>query len=124
MKLITKLLKHGKRWYSLSLLTVDISLFGFTNPENVSSPLLIVAFLVLCINIFFAVYALNIIAGRGGFVISAQQRKAAYIGAGVFSVVIALQSIGQLTVRDIAVMLPFVVIGYLYVTYGQTSKQA
>lgn len=119
MKITVKLLKHRKRRLGLVILIMDGLFFGTTDPSQVASPLLAVAFLLLSLNLFYFAYIGLHLAVKAGFSMGSKQYKAAFGVAGVMALLVALKSVGQLGVHDIAVLLPLAVLGYIYVTYAQ-----
>lgn len=124
MIISTKVSKHGKRSIGITLVAVDVVFFGFTDPHAVQSQLLIVGFLLLSLSLFFGSYAVMELAAKAGFDIGRRQRKAAAAMAGVMALLVALQSIGQLSFRDMAVVVPFAILAYAYVSYGKSLQQS
>ena len=103
------------------LLVVDAVIFGGSDPQKVPSIMLIIAFLLLIATFYYLVRSFIKAAGWYGLKTRHPGRLAAVITV-VAGFIMALQSIGELTGRDILVLLPFVVIGYLYAAYG-TKRQ-
>lgn len=124
MAIIALLQKHKKRRIGLGLLAIDGLFYSFTNPHSVSSPLLIGGLLLLSVNFFAATLLLLRLSQNIGFEIGPAYRKAAYGATTVMALLVALQSVGQLTTRDVVVMVPFAVIAYVYVAYAQQEPQA
>ncbi len=116
MKIIAR--KH--LWQLTGLAVADLAVFSFTNTENVPSFMLIVGFLLLMATFYNLVYSLLTFARLYGLSIRRKRRLAGSFTA-VTGVLLALQSMGQLNSRDVSVLLPLVVIGYLYSYYGKTG---
>lgn len=124
MKLAADSVKHKVSITGLALLATDGAFYGFTDPNAVSSPLLFAGLLLLSVNLFSFAYLAMRLLGKAGFVVGAHYRKAVLGGAGVTALLIALQSIGQLTTRDVVVLVPFAVIAYVYISYAQPEPHA
>jgi hypothetical protein len=115
--------KHSKKWIGIAVFALDVGFFGFTDPHAVHSQLLIVGFLLLSMSLFFGSYAVMELAASVGFHVGRHHRKAGASVAGVVALLVALQSIGQLSFRDVAVVIPFAVLAYAYVSYGKSLQQ-
>jgi len=108
-------------WIPITLLLADALLFGITDPHKVPSFMLIVAFLLFVASLYYFIRAL--IRGASWYVVKpAYPRRLASVLTVVVGLLIALQSIGELTGRDILVLLPLVILGYLYVSYGRKQR--
>lgn len=119
-----QLLNHGKGWFAGGSLAVSGLFFGLTDPKSISSPMLFVGFILLCLSVY-SVAQLGVWAfARAGLKAGRRQRRAVVGMSAIVMMVLALQSIGQLTFRDVAVIAIFAVLGYLYVTYPQPAETA
>jgi hypothetical protein len=108
----------------IGLLVVDLIFFSLTDPLKVPSVLLIVAFLLFTITLYLAVrQGLKQIAAYG-FQLGPGIRRLSLIVTGVISGLLALQSIGQLSSRDIWVLMPLALLTYLYVSYGRSTPDS
>lgn len=104
------------------LLFADLLLFGTTDPSKVASFTLIIAFLLLCATLYYTLGGLLALAKLYGVPVRRKKRilrLATIIG----SALIAFQSIGQLSVRDIAVLVPLSALWYMYAGYTKNSRQ-
>lgn len=119
-----KMVSHSQKWSIISLLTADIVIFGAWNPQSAPSVMLIVGFLLLTTNVYVLALAMLKMTGWYGLPLGKQRRRLARIMAGVFGGLVALQSIGELSPRDVVVLLPIVVLMYLYVSYQRGEKAA
>jgi len=106
----------------LSLIIIDSLLFSLSDPRKVPSFLLIVAFLLLTATFYYVVKGLVKLLGWYGVNAKHPNRLASTITA-VFGGITALQSIGELTGRDMLVLLPLVLVGYLYFSYNPRSSK-
>jgi phosphatidylglycerophosphate synthase len=92
------------------------------NTNQAPSFMIIIGFVLLVISFFYVIYTLLGLAKLYGLNIRRRKRLSSYITA-LFGSMIALQSIGQLSPRDVAALLPLAIIGYLYSGYIKTSGQ-
>lgn len=121
MEQFANLIKHRKKMLGSVLFVADLLFFGITNPDSVSSLTLFSGFLLLAATLFYGTWVFLSLAARAGLRVGAHERKAGLGVAGLMALLLALQSIGQLGTRDIAVAIPFALLVYAYVTYGQSS---
>ncbi|HEY1064210.1 MAG TPA: hypothetical protein VGE30_02835 [Candidatus Saccharimonadales bacterium] len=114
-----KLLHNHHAKICAALIAADCLVFSLVNPRTASAMWLIVGFGLLGLT-FFSLASLfaDAFKGYGEQAHRAGKRFLRY-GAVSIVVLIGLQSVGQLTVRDVAALLPFVVIAYLYFGYGK-----
>lgn len=83
-----------------------------TNPANLPSVVLMLPFVLLFVSIFLGLVTL---CGKSGLRLPKALRIGAVL-AGLPTALLVLQSIGQLTVRDLITILAFFVICYFYVS--------
>ncbi len=114
-----KILSHPRFWRIAGLIVVDGLLFSLTEPRQVPSFMLIVAFILLVITIYQLMLALLLAADWYGLPGKAHRHRQARILTGVAGSLVALQSIGQLGGRDILVAVPLALLAYLYISYGK-----
>lgn len=114
-----KLLKNRHTKISAALITADCLVFTLVNPRTASAMWLIVGFVLLGCT-FFSLASLLAAAlkGYGEQTHRAGKRFLRYTVV-IALALLGLQSVGQLTVKDVAALLPFVVIAYLYFGYGK-----
>jgi hypothetical protein len=106
----------------LGLLIIDLLFFGNTNTNKDPSFIVIIGFILLMMTIYLVVFAIISFLKLYGLPVKNKKRIAIYISA-LFAVLTALQSIGELTSKDVLVLLPIAVIGYLYVGYTKPNRK-
>lgn len=114
---ITKLLSRVHFWRFLGLLAADVMMFSLTDAANVPSYGLIAGFILLSLTVYMLIHGfISALGFLYGLNIGSVRRKRRLAGSctGLISFVVALQSIGELSPRDIAVLLPLVILAYLY----------
>ncbi len=119
MKIIASRSHNHRKLPLLALIAADLSVFGATSPQNASSIVLFIGFLLLAATFYVLLLgALRLVAWYG---ISPGRYRKRFIRltAGVFSGLVALQSIGELSSRDVLVLLPLALIAYIYLSYGR-----
>lgn len=100
-----------------ALLGVDCLFYGLTNPAKASALILILGFILLVINIFAAVTGVISLIKWYGVSIGKQRLKIEIIITTILATLVALQSSGQLTSKDLVILLPLAAIGYFYLSY-------
>lgn len=112
-------LKRRHSLAGLGLIGLDVAFFSLTNPEKVSSGLLIVGFLLVALSIYGLLRLVLAIASIYGLPLRDRGRRAAlFLGVSCASAV-ALQSLGELTLRDEVVLALLSLLAYVYVSYGR-----
>lgn len=104
------------------MLIVDIAFFTRTDASKIAPFLLIVGILLLAATFYELIYGLLSFARLYGLPIRHKNRLAIYL-SGILVLIVALQSIGGLTPRDILVLLPLTTIGYIYGLYTSTRRR-
>ncbi len=104
------------------LLIADIALFSLTDAQTVPSFLLIIGFLLLAATTYHLIRGVLALFKIYGLRVERKRRLATY-GTGLIGGVIALQSMGQLNSRDILVLIPLAILGYLYSYYVQADRR-
>ena len=106
---------HNYRRY-IALIIVDVLFFGLTSP-NSSSFVIIPAFTLVIINILAITdllmrYFMQIIPIK-----DAIRRRVTVVVSVTIALIVALQSIGQLTLRDVVTIVPLAGLLYFYMSY-------
>jgi hypothetical protein len=122
MSFLTQLIKQLHFWRISGLLLTDMVVFGATNPNDTLSVMLIIGYILLCITIY---YLLDVILNLSRLYGVPIKHKKRFLRSAVLLIsgLVALQSIGQLSSRDILVLAPLSVLMYLYIAYTKSSRQ-
>lgn len=111
--------KHA--WKFVGLIAVDGVMFGLTNAGSVPLIGLMAGFILLAVTFYYFVRGLLSFARLYGVSIR-RKRRLAMVVTGSVSVLVALQSIGELNSRDVLVLAPLMFIGYIYSSYGKSTR--
>jgi hypothetical protein len=121
---MSKLLKNIRtRHYveASGLLIVDLIFFASTNTNKDPSFVVIIGFALLIMSIYILSFATLGFFRLYGLPLKELKRPAIYITI-LLSLLIALQSIGELTPKDVLVLLPIIVIAYVYTGYKRPKR--
>jgi hypothetical protein len=111
-----KIMKKYVYLITITIAVLLLLLFG-TDPRNVSTPILIAPFAL----IFLALFLISFYLLRNrGFTRRSSWGIATFISM-LPTLLLVLQSIGQLTVRDVAAVFALFLIAYFYATRVDTS---
>lgn len=110
-------------WQALGVLIMDMAFFTKTSASKVAPIVLILGFVLLVLTCYELIYGLLSVARLYGLPVRYKQRLAVYL-SGVLGLILALQSIGELTPRDVLVLLPLATLGYIYGVYVTTHKRS
>lgn len=121
---LERILRLRTHWYILGLVIVDGLFFSFTNPAKVPSQLLIVGYGLLAVSL----YVLSQLIGKaltayGGLRREAVRRITRLVAV-LLILLLGMQSVGQLAPRDVAALVPLVVVGYIYLAYTRRQRDA
>lgn len=117
------LVRNRHTWLLTSFIGADLLFFGLTNPANVPSFALIIGFLLFVATVYVAIQGLFQLGVWYGFAFSERQKRFARIFTGVIAGAVALQSMGQLSGRDLLVVIPFALLIYMYLSYGKQARE-
>jgi len=117
-----KYFNHKQFWLVGLLVVADIIIFAGTDATKVTSFIVMVGYLLLVLTIFAAIFGILSLSRLYGIPIKHKKRFAAYI-TGMIGLLVALQSIGELSSRDILVILPLVIIAYAYSSYSRSDRR-
>lgn len=104
---------------SLAILITDILFFTHTNPNTSATSVLIMGCVLVALTFYAAIS--KVLGFLNYFNLGIRRTNhflAAYATVVIVSI-IALQSIGDLSLRDILIYIPLAVILYLYLSYGK-----
>lgn len=122
MRHLTRLTKRLHFWRVSGLLAADILLFTATDPKSTLSFMLMVGFLLLSATIYYVLDGILSLTKLYGLPLRHKKRvlrAATMIVCGL----LALQSIGQLSLRDILILGPLTALMYFYVAYSKASRR-
>ncbi len=123
MRFIFRILTRRHVKQLIVILVLDILVFGGSDAKTIPSFVLIMGYLLLLATIYHLFYGLLSAAQVYGVKFKRQKPLALYL-TGVVGILVALQSIGELSRRDVVVLLPLIAIGYLYSSYDSASKRS
>lgn len=112
----------SQRKLSLAILAFDLVFFSFTDPAKLNSIFLIFGFLLMALTAYLLISKLCAIGRVYGLQFDRKSHQIALFGTGIIVTLMALQSIGELTLRDLLVALPLGVITYMYLSYGRSPN--
>ena len=117
---VMKNIRSRPFWLSIGLIITDGLFFGLTNPVKVASIVVIVGFALLTLSVYWLSYNLQKILSLYAPWLSRQRNLSLTLTGGLASL-LALQSIGQLTMRD-SLLIPVAALAvYAYLGYGKRS---
>lgn len=117
------LVQNRHFWLIAAFIGADLLFFGLTNPANVPSFALILGFLLFAATLYQIVQGLFRLGVWYGIAFSERQKRFARITTGVVAGAVALQSMGQLSGRDMLVVVPFALLIYMYLSYGKQARE-
>ena len=117
-----KILAQSKLWQITGLIVADLLFFGTTNPANVPSYMLVVGFLLFTATFYYFVLGILRLGKWYGLGFSKKQVRMARIITAVVAGIVALQSTGQLSSREIYVLIPLAMIAYVYMSYVRPTR--
>jgi hypothetical protein len=122
MGFLTRLTRQLHFWRISGLLLADLLVFGTMNPNDTASFMLIVGYMLFCANLY---YLLDAVLGLGRLYGIPLRHKKRVLRSAVVLIggLVALQSIGQLSSRDILVLAPLSALLYLYIAYTRAGRQ-
>ncbi|HUD10574.1 MAG TPA: hypothetical protein VMR28_02760 [Candidatus Saccharimonadales bacterium] len=109
-------------WQALGVLVADVAFFARTNAGSVAPFILIIGLVLLVVTCYELFYGLLSVARLYGLPVRYKKRLAVYL-SGVIGLIVALQSIGELTPHDILVLLPLATLGYIYGVYTSAHRR-
>ena len=113
------MLTHSHAWQIAVLLVVDLLFFSSTNAATIVPVFLIVGFLLFGLTSYLLIYSLVSFIQLYGLPIRHKSSLAIFLSI-VVSLIVALQSIGELSLRDILVIVPLTFVGYMYALFVGT----
>lgn len=108
-------------WFAPVLIIINVGFFGLTDPSKVNSGLLIVGYLLLVVTLFAAFRLFARAISLYGVPQTHANRIMGMFG-GILSLCLALSSVGELSMRDLVVIIPLAVLLYIYLFYAKAAK--
>lgn len=102
-----------------ALIAADCLVFGLVDPASANAIWLIAGYVLLGLTILALASALAQLTRAYGTMPYMLSRRFLRYTAVIMIALVGLQSIGQLTTKDVATLLPFVVVAYAYFGYGR-----
>jgi hypothetical protein len=120
-----KLKPHAKRKLIelTALFVVDVLFFSLVNPVQAHAAVVIVGFLLLVVTLYVLIDFLLAVGERVIPFSHHTKRRIALATTLVAALLIAMQSIGQLTVKDVLAVIPLIIVLSVYFSY-MLKKQA
>jgi hypothetical protein len=113
----------AKFWFIAGLLVANLVFFGLFSPTNSPSVVLGAAFLLLTLDIYLVIYTCLVGLGLLLNQPKVHSRRVAGLLTGTVMVLVALQSIGELSVRDgLAIVILAVIISFYSSYYGSRRR--
>lgn len=113
-------INQHKKGSLFGLVLVDMVFFGLTNPSKVPAIMLIAGFILILVNLYVLARGAIALSRWYGVSLGEHSKKITLIITGILGALIGLQSMGQLSVRDLVILMPFVALGYFYTSYQKT----
>jgi len=112
-----------KRMYPILLVIVDVYIFTMVNPHKAPSFVIGVAYLLVIVTFYLLLaWLLEFIAKFLGLPLH-RQKKLTLLTTICAAVLIGMQSIGQLALRDLLAIIPLVFVLYFYLSYYGNHKR-
>lgn len=122
MRSLTTLIKRLHFWRISGLLAADMLLFGTTDPRSTLSFMLIVGFLLMSATVYYLLDGVLVFLKLYGLA-PRNRRRVLRTATVLICGILALQSIGQLSARDLLILGPMTVLAYFYLAYSKGSVQ-
>lgn len=106
----------------LALFVADALFFSLVNPENVYAVVIIVGFVLLALTLYALIDFLLALAERVVPFSQHAKKRIALASTLVLTLLIAMQSIGQLTGKDVLAVIPLIVVLSFYFSYMTAGK--
>lgn len=104
-----------------ALLIINLLFFGATDPMKVTAPYLIIAFVFLTLTVYVVITGVLTVLRFYGVSLGSKNKRITLGLTGVVAGVLALQSMGQLTGRDLLVLLPLALLAHVYFSYNRST---
>jgi len=115
--------KRSVRWLLVTG-ALDALFFSLTDPAKVTPLFLMAGFILAVATIYWFFRATMVVLGVYSKTVHRQARQLARMLTLAAALLIALQSMGQLSFRDVLVLVPLLIIGYTYIRYNRGRPTA
>jgi hypothetical protein len=117
------LIKNKKKTLLFLLLIVDACIFTLVNPHQAPSLVIEGAYLLVVITFYLLLAQFLKLVGKLIGLPLYTQKKLTLIATVCAAVLIGMQSIGQLALRDLLAIIPLVIVLYFYLSYYGNQKR-
>jgi hypothetical protein len=117
-----KFIKKPLLIYLFLTIVADALFYGLSDPAGVGTVLLMVGFVLAVITIYWLSLGFAALLGLYSKTLRRQRQRLARAFTVGGAVLVALQSMGQLSLHDVAVLLPLVALAYFYVSYHRPNR--
>jgi len=106
-----------------TLLVVDLLFFGLIDPRNAYALVVVGGFVLLVATLYVIIDLLLILLERVITLRPMTRHRLHTATTMLLALLLAMQSIGQLTVKDMAAIVPLVVVAAFYLSYQRKQAQ-
>jgi Ca2+/Na+ antiporter len=104
------------------LIILDAGFFSLVDPRNSSSFMIIIGCILIGLTLYLVLRALTRLAGVFFTISDHTQRRFVIFITILLMFMLLMQSIGQLSLKDILAIVPLMIVLYLYLTYTSKTK--
>jgi hypothetical protein len=113
MKQILAIASTHKKTLSVMLLLADGFFFALSDPQHMAIPAMVLGWLLIAASTYLLFSVGSKLLKLAGLL--KQEKRISVISlSGFVYLLVLLQAVGQLSLRDIAALVPLAIIGYLY----------
>ena len=106
----------------ICLISLDCLFFSLTNPNKVPSWVLIVGFVLVALSLYGLIRLITAVAVFYGLPLKNRGKRISMLLGVSGGIAVALQSLGELTLRDVVVLTLLSGLAYVYMSYGRGQK--
>jgi len=116
--------RHSRKLLRLAaLVVVDMLFFGLINPQNTYALVVVLGFVLLVITLYVTIDLLLILVEKVITLRPMARHRLHTSLTMLLALLIAMQSIGQLTIRDMTAIVPLVLVAAFYISYQRKQSQ-